>query len=202
MTRQVAADLVALLWTYVWIRAAFWLHDLVGMLAAPGVQLERFGSSLADSLRDASSRIDGLPLVGDGVAKPLAQAADAARTAAGAGGREQDFVHDLAVVLPILLLVVPLGLVLFGWLPARIRGVRRRATARSLRESVAGRDLLALRALATRPLRELSALSPDIAGAWRRGDAAAVEGLVALELRSAGLKSRRPRAENTGLSRP
>ncbi|RSM41751.1 hypothetical protein DMB66_55575 [Actinoplanes sp. ATCC 53533] len=193
IVRQVAADLVVLLWTYVWIRAAFWLHDLVGRLAAPGLQLEKFGGSLADSLRDAGSRIDGLPLVGGGVAEPLARAADAARAAAGAGSREQDFVHDLAVLLPVLLLIVPIGLVLLGWLPARIRGVRRRATARSLRESAAGRDLLALRALATRPLRELSELSPDIAGAWRRGDAAAVEGLVALELRGAGLKSREHR---------
>lgn len=190
VARQVVADLGVALWTYAWIRAAFWLHDLVGMLATPGEQLERLGGSLADGLHG----VGGLPLLGGGAAGPLAGAADAAQTAADAGSRAQGWAHDLAVVIPVLLLIVPLGLVLVGWLPSRIRGVRRRATVLALRDSAAGRDLLALRALAGRPLRELSALHPDIAGAWRRGDAAAVDGLVALEVGAAGLRCRPPSA--------
>jgi hypothetical protein len=51
-----------------------------------------------------------------------------------------------------------------------------------------GEDLLALRALATRPLNQLAGLGPDVAGAWRRGDPATVSALAALELRDLGLQ--------------
>ena len=59
--------------------------------------------------------------------------------------------------------------------------------ARAARDQPAGRDLLALRALATRPLNQLSKLGPDIAQSWRNGDASAMEALAALELRDLGL---------------
>ncbi|TBL27832.1 hypothetical protein EYA84_28020, partial [Verrucosispora sp. SN26_14.1] len=51
----------------------------------------------------------------------------------------------------------------------------------------AGRDLLALRALAGQPLRKLTRISPDVAEAWRQGDDATVNALAALELRRLGL---------------
>ncbi len=74
----------------------------------------------------------------------------------------------------------------FGWLPLRLRWMRRAGAAVKLRGS--SRDLLALRALANQPLRRLAALDPGIAAAWRRGDPAAVEALAALELRRLGLR--------------
>jgi hypothetical protein len=45
-----------------------------------------------------------------------------------------------------------------------------------------------LRALAGRPLNQLSKLGPDIAESWRRGDAAAIDALAALELKDLGLR--------------
>jgi hypothetical protein len=57
-----------------------------------------------------------------------------------------------------------------------------------VRSEPAGRDLLALRALASRPLSELTRLGPDIAQSWRNGDASAVDALAALELKRLGLK--------------
>jgi hypothetical protein len=55
----------------------------------------------------------------------------------------------------------------------------------------AGRDLLALRALATQPLGRLTRVAPDVAEAWRRGDDATVDALAALELRQLGLRAGR-----------
>jgi hypothetical protein len=55
----------------------------------------------------------------------------------------------------------------------------------ALAKTPAGVQLLALRALANRPLRKLTEVSHDPVGAWRHEDPLAVRGLAALELRSA-----------------
>jgi hypothetical protein len=55
----------------------------------------------------------------------------------------------------------------------------------------AGEQLLALRALANRPLVKLAAIHGDPVGAWRSHDAAAIRGLAALELRASGVRLRR-----------
>ena len=186
--RQVVTDLAAVAWVYLWIRLGIWLDHLVGRLAAPGRTVERAGTGLADNLAGAGSRIDRVPGVGGTLAKPFNQAADAARALAGAGREQQQVVHDLALALAVALVAVPLGLVVFGWLPLRLRWMRRSGAAAALRAAPAGRDLLALRALATQPLRRLAALDPEIAAAWRRGDPEAVDALAALQLRRLGLR--------------
>jgi hypothetical protein len=73
------------------------------------------------------------------------------------------------------------------WLFLRIRFFRRKWTVIKLAATPAGEQLLALRALANRPLRRLTEVSFDPVGAWRREDPYAIRGLAALELRSAGV---------------
>jgi hypothetical protein len=58
----------------------------------------------------------------------------------------------------------------------------------ALAATPAGEQLLALRALANRPLAKLAAVSMDPVGAWRREDVIAISGLANLELRSAGVR--------------
>src|SRR6185312_626941 len=74
----------------------------------------------------------------------------------------------------------------------RIRFFRRKWTALTLAATPAGEQLLALRALANRPLAKLAAINEDPVGAWRREDVAAIQGLAALELRAAGVARRGP----------
>jgi len=184
--RQLITDLLVVVWVYAWIRLGLWLYDLVSRLAAPGRKLESAGTGMADNLGNAGRKIDRVPGVGDALSTPFGKAADAARSVAEAGHEQQVIVHDLALVMAVAVVAVPLGLVLFGWLPLRLRWMRRAGAAVKLRGS--SRDLLALRALANQPLRRLAALDPGIAAAWRRGDPAAVEALAALELRRLGLR--------------
>jgi hypothetical protein len=185
--RQLVTDLFIIAWVYAWVRAGLWLHELLSRLAVPGEKLEVAGGGIADNLADAGSKVGRVPLVGDELTAPFTRAAEAARALAGAGRDQQEIVADLALAVSIGLVAFPLGLVLFGWLPLRARWVRRAGAALAVRDRPAGRDLLALRALAGRPLRELARLGPDVAEAWRRGDEATIEALAGLELRDLGL---------------
>jgi hypothetical protein len=165
-----------------------WVYDLVEKLAIPGQKLQGAGAGLADNLAGAGKQVKRIPAVGDDIAGPFNKAADAARALASAGQEQQVIVHQLALVVVAIVLAVPLGLVLFGWLPLRVRWMRRAGAAAAVRRMAGGEDLLALRALATQPLRRLTKLDPDIAQAWRRDDPTAVAALAALELRRLGLR--------------
>ncbi|SCG14779.1 hypothetical protein GA0070610_0994 [Micromonospora echinofusca] len=189
--RQLITDLLVVVWVYGAIRGALWLHDLVQKLAVPGQKLEGAGGGLADNLADAGGKVGRVPLVGDELTAPFERAATAARGLAEAGRDQQELVDQLALALAVAVLVFPLGLVLFGWLPLRVRWMRRAGSAAKLAAAPAGRDLLALRALATQPLGRLTSIAPDVAEAWRAGDDATIDALAALELRHLGLRSAR-----------
>ncbi|KAB1905334.1 MULTISPECIES: hypothetical protein [unclassified Micromonospora] len=189
--RQLLTDLLVVVWVYAAIRFALWLHDLVEKLAVPGQKLEGAGGGLADNLADAGGKVGRVPLVGDELTGPFTKAAEAARAVAEAGRDQQELVGQLALALTVAVLVFPLGLVLFGWLPLRVRWMRRAGAAKALAAAPAGRDLLALRALAGQPLAKLHRIAPDVAEAWRRGDDETVDALAALELRGLGLRTGR-----------
>jgi hypothetical protein len=129
-----------------------------------------------------------VPIAGDDLAAPLNRAADASTGLANAGRQQVEVVQNLALATAIGLAVLSISMVLLIWLPLRVAWIRRASAAARMRAAPAGKDLLALRALATAPLTTLAALDPDIARAWRRGEAAAVDRLAALQLRRAGLR--------------
>ncbi|GAA2897043.1 hypothetical protein Acy02nite_80720 [Actinoplanes cyaneus] len=189
--RQLITDILVVVWVYLWIRVALWVHDTVLLLAVPGQKLESAGGGIADNLADAGGKVGRVPLVGDQLVKPFNGAADAARSLADAGHQQQELVDKLALILPLMAIAVPLALVLFLWLPLRLRWIRRASTALAVRDQPAGRDLLALRALASQPLSDLARLGPDIAQSWRAGDPAAVDALAELELKRLGLRKAR-----------
>jgi hypothetical protein len=190
-TRQLFTDLFVVAWLWFWIWLATKLYDLVLKLAVPGQKLAGAGDGMAGGLSDAGGAVNKVPGVGGSMASPLDHAADAARSLADAGRQEIAVAHDLAWALALLLLVGPVLVVLLGWLPLRLRWIRRANAAIGVRDSTAGRDLLALRALANQPLRRLAAIDPDPVGAWRAGDESTMDALARLELRRLGLRPAR-----------
>ncbi len=188
MARQFVSDLLVVAWVVFWIWAATRVYDTVEKLAVPGQKLEGAGEGMAGGLTDAGDKVDNVPAVGDALSSPLDRAAGAANSLAEAGRAQQEAVQNLAITLVVLLLIVPLGLILFVWLPLRIRWIRRASFATALRGVRTGRDLLALRALANQPLRRLAAIGPDPATAWRDAEVSTVDKLAALELRTLGLR--------------
>ena len=74
------------------------------------------------------------------------------------------------MLLAIAVAAPPILAVAMPWLFLRIRFFRRKWTVIALARTPAGEQLLALRALANRPLRKLTEISLDPVGAWRHED--------------------------------
>jgi hypothetical protein len=187
-TRQLCTDLFIVAWLWFWIWLAVKLYDLVIKLAVPGQKLAGAGDGMSDGLSDAGDKLDNIPGVGGSLSAPFDSASQAAKAMADAGREQVAVVHDLSWALALLLLAMPVSLVLFVWLPLRVHWIRRAGVARGLRKGAAGRDLLALRALANQPLRQLAKVDADPVAAWRRGDPSTVDALAELELRRLGLR--------------
>lgn len=185
-TAQVLVDASVLAWVALWWWLSRAIHDLVAALGAPGRRLAGASDRLASGFRDVADAVDGAPLVGDVLRSPFAELAGAADTIGGVGTAQDAAAAVLADWLSALVLLVPVLAVGVVWLAMRVRGARRAGAARRLRDR-GDHDLLALRALVTRPTRQLLAVSDAPVADWRAGR---TEALAGLELRRLGLRSR------------
>ncbi|MCG7608235.1 MULTISPECIES: hypothetical protein [Mycobacterium] len=188
---QLFSDVAVITWTAVWILVGVAVHSAVSTIAEVGRQVQSGANGVADNLGSAGDSTDNVPLIGDTLSKPLRAASDAALDIAGAGANLDSTASWLAWVLALAVAAAPILFVAMPWLYLRVRFFRRKWTAITLASTAAGEQLLALRALANRPLAKLTSVSDDPVGAWRSQDRQAIRGLAALELRSAGMRLRR-----------
>lgn len=187
LTAQLFSDLLVASWIVIWVLVALAVHRAIATIAGVGTQVKDGATGISDNLNSAGTSADRIPLVGDAVSTPLRAASEAALDLAGAGQNLNIVATWLAVLLAIAVAAPPILAVGMPWLFLRIRFFRRKWTVIALAQTPAGEQLLALRALANRPLRRLTEVSHDPVGAWRRQEPAAVRGLAALELQSAGV---------------
>ncbi|WP_418003678.1 hypothetical protein ACNO8X_00435 [Mycobacterium sp. PDNC021] len=192
---QLTSDVVALVWFVVWISVGVAVHSAIATIADVGRQVHDGAGGVADSLASAGHNADGIPLIGKAFGGPLRSAGSAAVDIAGAGDSLNSTASWLAWVLALAVALPPILAVAMPWLVLRIRFFRRKWTAVTLASTDAGEQLLALRALANRPLAKLTEVSDDPVTAWRTHDTVAIRKLAALELRSAGLRPAPPKPE-------
>ncbi|MGV0744479.1 hypothetical protein [Mycolicibacterium sp. XJ870] len=188
---QLFSDVAVIIWIVIWVVVGMAVHSAVSTIAEVGRQVQSGANGVADNLNSAGDNTDDFPLVGDTLSKPLRAASEAALDIAGAGHSLDTTASWLAWVLALAVAAPPILFVAMPWLYLRVRFFRRKWTAITLGSTTAGEQLLALRALANRPLAKLTAVSDDPVGAWRSQDPTAIRGLAALELRSAGMRLRR-----------
>lgn len=184
--RQVLGDLLLLGWVAGWASAAREARAAVEVLGEPGRATASAADEMAGRFQDVGGRIGGLPAVGDELSAPFRGAAEAAQSLAAAGRAQAETVSDVALLAALGVFLVPVLLVVVLYVPLRVRFVRRAAAVR--RADGGDPALLALRALATQPLRALARITDDPVAAWRAGDEDTIRALADLELRSAGLR--------------
>lgn len=188
LVAQLVSDIMVIAWTTLWVLVGIAVHSAIGTIAEFGGQVENGANGIAHNLDSAGNSAGRVPLIGDALSKPLTAAGEAARHIAGAGHNLDTTASWLAWLLALAVAAPPILALAMPWLFLRIRFFRRKWTAITLARTPAGEQLLALRALANRPLGRLAAISADPVGAWRNYDALAIRGLAALELRSAGVR--------------
>ena len=188
---QLLSDVVAAAWTALWVLIAIAVHAAVSTIAEFGRQVEHGANGVGTNLDSAGHGAGQVPWIGDELSKPLTAAGRAAHDIAGAGHNLDTTASWLALLLALAVAAPPILAVAMPWLVLRVRFFLRKRRVIGLAATPAGEQLLALRALANRPLRRLAAVDLDPVSAWRRGDTVAIRRLAALEVRAAGIATPR-----------
>lgn len=182
--RQVVWDIAVMAWAVLWVILGVHLHGLVTVLAVPGEALSDAGTSMASGADRVAGALADTPLVGGEIAAPFTALGDAGEDLAGVGARSREAAHRLALWLSVVVAVVAIAAVTVPYAAARLRWSRRATAAARLRSDPGAARLLALRAVVSRPLHELLAISADPL----RDVEERPEPLAALELRDLGLQ--------------
>jgi hypothetical protein len=189
VARQLVADVAVIAWVWLVVTFARAAQALIDQLQGPAGSLTSAGQTVRDTFAGAARTASGIPLVGEELARALNVGTGAGESLASAGQRQAQLIDTVgmwAAVAIVAFAAVPVVLV---WLYVRLRYARTAGSAVVARAR--DLDLLALRALAHQPTRQLLRVSGDPAAAWRRDDTAVVRDLAMLELSALGLRSRR-----------
>ncbi|MCV7356305.1 hypothetical protein [Mycolicibacterium fluoranthenivorans] len=185
---QLLSDIAVIIWIVIWVMVGGAVYSAVATISEVGRQVQSGADGVSGNLASAGDSTDDVPLIGGTLAGPLKAASKAAGEIASAGHSLDVTASWLAWVLAVAVAATPILAVTMPWLFLRLRFFRRKLVVLSLASSHAGQELLAMRALANRPLAKLTAIDPDPIGAWRRDDRMAIRGLALLELHAAGIR--------------
>ena len=187
-TRQIVADVLAVIAIGAWIWLGVFVYRLVMNLSDFGVQMEQAGAGFKDTMRQVGDALGRVPVIGSGISVPFNDASQSGAALESAGQSQQVAVAELATGLGVGIAALPALTILLLWLIPRVRFARRASKAQSVVNTAAGVDLLALRALTSQRISALDRIDSDPMAAWRRGDQEVMRKLAQLELKSLGLR--------------
>jgi hypothetical protein len=196
--RQVAGDVLVAAWLVLCTVLALSVHALVEAGAAPLRRVADVGAAIEDGMGDAGRGAGDVPLLGERLREPFDDVAASGARLQEAGVDGAALVETLAVLVAVFAAVLLGGAVLLPWLALRVRYAAGAGAVRRLRAQPGGAELLALRALASRPPDLLSAVGPAPAAAWRAGDPVTTARLAAVELGHWGVAPRSGDDEDHG----
>lgn len=186
---QLISDITVAVWTTLWMLVGLAVHDAISIIGEAAAKSKSARTGLPATWRPRARTPSVSRWWATRSATPSPPQARPPLTSPR--GHNLDTTAGwLAVVLALAVAATPILAVAMPWLFLRLRFCRRKWTVTTLAATPAGRQLLALRALANRPPGKLAAVSTDPVGAWRREDPATMRALAALELRAAGIPLR------------
>lgn len=183
--RQALGDVLVVVLGWLVIQRALRLRTQIMDFRSAAERVESAGQNVVRGADAAGSALDEVPMVGGALSAPFGAVADAGRDLSAAGTDAGSAIDGLGLFLPLLLVGIVLGYVLFRYLPQRLAWIREVAEVDRVLSSAEGERLLAHRAVAGRPLRDLLEADPDPGGALARGEWAP---LAAMELEALGLR--------------
>jgi hypothetical protein len=187
--RQVLADGVLLAWGWLWVAAGRKVHDLVSSLGAAGDLLIEAGTDLERNTTGVQGSVQRVPVIGDFLKERFDGLVGVGRSLQESGRSQIEAVDALAGWLGLTIALLPILLGLWIWYSRRLRWIREASAVDRLRSDPANAYLFALRALATRPIADLS--TPAARAAVRSFHDGDYGPLADLELRELGLVSGR-----------
>lgn len=187
LVRQVVSDVFVVLWTVLWWQVSRFAADSVSAIATPARETARAAGRLRDDFVAAGQKASDVPLAGGELRKPFDSAAGSMGDVVTAANHQVQTIEQVAILVGILVVAIPVSLLVAVWLPRRLRFRAESAAARQFIDAPADLDLFALRAMANQPMVSIARITDDPVGAWRAGDSRVIRELADLELRRSGL---------------
>ncbi|MFC0581410.1 hypothetical protein [Micrococcoides hystricis] len=198
---QVIADAFVVAWILLCWAGAGIVTTSIKAIATPSAIAETRLGELKKTLQDSAEKIGEVPLVGDSLSTPLADIGTEVATLQAGAHDQVEAIEQAATTIGWLIFLLPVITVILLWLPWRLRFIRSAQQLAKLNASAESRDLLALRALSTAPLKRLRHISDQPLADWRAGNAEVIDALAELELHRHGMSARRRQTEQDRLDR-
>jgi hypothetical protein len=186
-------DGILVVWVVAWIAIGLAVARDVRNLSTLSDTVVQAGTAVGESGR-ALHALEGLPFVGDRIARVAAQVDAAAAQAVRSGLNSRQSVESLSRLLGVSVAVIPTLPILAMYTPFRISRARevraiRRAAARAHGDPMF-EEYLAHRAVENMPYHKLREITPN---PWRDLEAGDYTALAEAELRRLGLRRVRKR---------
>ena len=156
IARQIAGDVLLVLWVGGWLWLGQQVHDRLDALRGPAAQVGEASTDLADSLAGTSDQVRSLQFVGEVLVAPFDAIIGSSRQLAEASEASQQAVANLADTLLLVTVLFPILFALTLWAVVRLRWMRHATAAAKVRMTGYGDGLLAAQALATGRLDRLA----------------------------------------------
>lgn len=198
--RQLTDDALLAVWSALWIMAGRQVHDLVSSLEAAGNLLIEAGTDLERNTSSVQGTVQRVPVIGSFLEERFDGLVGVGRSLRQSGMSQIETVDALAWWLGFTVALLPILLGLWIWGSRRVRWIREASAVDRLRPDPANAYLLALRALATLPISNLSTPAARSAvSSFHDGDYGP---LADLELRQLGLRSAKQLGVSPSAARP
>ncbi|GAB3703060.1 hypothetical protein [Mariniluteicoccus flavus] len=188
LVRQITADAFMVAWAVLWWQVSRFVDGSILALATPARETAEAADRLRGDFATAGQRAGDVPLVGGELRKPFESAAGSMADVATAAGQQVQTIEQVATLVGLLVVAIPVSLAVAVWLPRRLRFRSESVAARGFIDAQADLDLFALRAMANQPMHLLAGVSDDPVADWRAGDRDVIRALADLELRRSGLR--------------